>query len=211
MWQSHCSGASGAKNDLLAAGTLRIECPEHQGPTQTRDMVRDHVINVLQHMCYICHTCIYQNRHTRAVFASELWWILKVLHVNLGTVRRCLIQRLDGGISSVQTVFRIRLRVIGSSFLCLGPLGLRSTHSYRIPPIISVLCNEIEISVDLLFELFSFESHRLLSQNDEHNQILSQRDECIVPVACHEPNLCRGTCRIGWMSTHELTKHNSDN
>jgi len=53
------------------------------------------------------------------------------------------------------------------------------------------------------------ESHRLLSQNDEHNQILSQRDECIVPVACHEPNLCRGTCRIGWMSTHELTNHNS--
>ena len=118
---------------LLTVGTLRIECSEHHGPTQTKDMVRDHVINVLQLMCYLCHTCIYQNRHTRAVFASELWWILKVLHVNLGTVRRCLIQRLDGGISSVQTVFRIRLRVIGSSFLCLGPLGLRSTHSYRIP------------------------------------------------------------------------------
>ena len=64
MWQSHCSGASGAKNDLLAVGTLRNECPYHHGPTQTKDMVRDHVINVLQLMCYLCGTVLVTIRIT---------------------------------------------------------------------------------------------------------------------------------------------------
>ena len=56
----------------LLVGALRIECPEHHRPTQTKAMVRDHVINVLQLMCYLCGTCIYQNRHERVILPSEL-------------------------------------------------------------------------------------------------------------------------------------------
>ena len=36
MWQSHCSGASGAKNDRLAVGTLRIECREHHNVSERK-------------------------------------------------------------------------------------------------------------------------------------------------------------------------------
>ena len=44
MWQSHCSGDSGAKNDLLAVGTLRIECPEHHNVSE-RKMGRNSMLS----------------------------------------------------------------------------------------------------------------------------------------------------------------------